>query len=101
TALATIAPVLVAAAMDAQMWAHAATQANVALLKDRGVLFIGPNEGRLASGHIGHGRLADTDAVVGALRHALGAHGDLAGRHIVVSAGGTHEPLDPVRFIGN
>jgi phosphopantothenoylcysteine decarboxylase/phosphopantothenate--cysteine ligase len=101
TALATTAPVLVAPAMDAQMWAHAATQANVALLRERGVIFVGPAEGRLASGHMGLGRLVETDAILGALRQALGARGDLAGRRIVVSAGGTHEPLDPVRFIGN
>ena len=101
TALATAAPVLVAPAMDAQMWAHAATQANVALLRERGVIFVGPAEGRLASGHMGLGRLVETDAMLGALRQALGAHGDLAGRRIVVSAGGTPEPLDPVRFVGN
>jgi phosphopantothenoylcysteine decarboxylase/phosphopantothenate--cysteine ligase len=101
TALATTAPVLVAPAMDAQMWAHPATQANVALLRERGVIFVGPAEGRLASGHVGAGRLVETGAILGALRQALGAHGDLAGRHIVVSAGGTHERLDPVRFIGN
>jgi phosphopantothenoylcysteine decarboxylase/phosphopantothenate--cysteine ligase len=101
TALATTAPVLVAPAMDAQMWAHPATQANVSLLRGRGVIFVGPMEGRLASGHMGLGRLAETDAVLGALRQTLGANGDLAGRRIVVSAGGTHEPLDPVRFIGN
>jgi phosphopantothenoylcysteine synthetase/decarboxylase len=100
-ALATTAPVLVAPAMDAQMWAHAATQANVALLRERGVIFVGPAEGRLASGHMGLGRLVETDALLGALRQTLGVHGDLAGRRIVVSAGGTHEPLDPVRFIGN
>ena len=101
TALATPAPVLVAPAMDAQMWLHAATQANVALLRERGVIFVGPAEGRLASGHLGLGRLVETDAMLGALRQALGTHGDLAGRRIVVSAGGTHEPLDPVRFVGN
>ncbi len=101
TALATTAPVLVAPAMDAQMWAHAATQANVALLRGRGVIFVGPAEGRLASGHMGLGRLVETDVVLGALRQTLGASGDLAGRRVVVSAGGTHEPLDPVRFIGN
>jgi phosphopantothenoylcysteine decarboxylase/phosphopantothenate--cysteine ligase len=101
TALATTAPVLVAPAMDAQMWAHAATRASVSLLRERGVIFVGPAEGRLASGHTGAGRLAEADAILGALRQALGARGDLAGRSIVVSAGGTHEPLDPVRFIGN
>ncbi len=101
TALATTAPVLVAPAMDAQMWAHAATQANIEILTRRGVIFIGPVEGRLASGHVGPGRLVETEEMIGALRQALGAHGDLAGRRIVVSAGGTHEPIDPVRFIGN
>ncbi len=101
TALATTAPVLVAPAMDAQMWAHAATQANIETLTRRGVIFIGPVEGRLASGHVGPGRLVETEEMIGALRQALGAHGDLAGRRIVVSAGGTHEPIDPVRFIGN
>lgn len=101
TVLATTAPVLVAPAMDAQMWLHAATQSNVALLRERGIIFVGPEEGRLASGHTGLGRLVETEAMLGAVRQALGAHGDLAGRRIVVSAGGTHEPLDPVRFVGN
>jgi len=101
TALATTAPVLVAPAMDAQMWAHAATQANIETLTRRGVILVGPAEGRLASGHVGPGRLVETEAMIGALRQALGARGDLAGRRIVVSAGGTHEPIDPVRFIGN
>jgi phosphopantothenoylcysteine decarboxylase / phosphopantothenate---cysteine ligase len=101
TVLATTAPVLLAPAMDAQMWEHAAARANVDTLRQRGVIFIGPAEGRLASGHIGRGRLADTDTVLGAVRQALGAKGDLAGRRIVVSAGGTQEPLDPVRYFGN
>jgi phosphopantothenoylcysteine decarboxylase/phosphopantothenate--cysteine ligase len=102
TALATTAPVLVAPAMDSQMWEHPATQANVATLRERGVTFVGPNEGRLASGRTGAGRLADTPEVIGALRALLGQRdGDLAGRHVVVSAGPTHEPLDPVRFVGN
>ncbi|HYM16293.1 MAG TPA: bifunctional phosphopantothenoylcysteine decarboxylase/phosphopantothenate--cysteine ligase CoaBC [Dehalococcoidia bacterium] len=101
TALATTAPVVVAPAMDAQMWDHAATRANVATLLGRGVRFVGPAEGRLASGHTGLGRLAEPDAILGALRQALGAHGDLAARRIVVSAGGTHEPIDPVRYVGN
>lgn len=101
TALATTAPVLVAPAMDAQMWAHPATRANVDVLRERGVTFVGPAEGRLASGHTGPGRLVETDAILGALRQALSANGDLAGRRIVVSAGGTQEPIDPVRFVGN
>lgn len=102
TALATTAPVVVAPAMDAQMWEHAATRANAALLRERGVVFAGPAEGRLASGRMGLGRLVETETMLGALRQALGArNGDLAGRKIVVSAGGTQEPIDPVRYIGN
>ncbi len=102
TALATTAPVLVAPAMDSQMWAHAATQANVETLRARGVAFVGPMEGRLASGRVGAGRLAEPVQIVGALRALLGRRdGDLVGRHIVVSAGPTQEPLDPVRYVGN
>ena len=102
TALATVAPVLVAPAMDSQMWAHPATQANVEILRARGVTFVGPAEGRLASGRTGAGRLAEPAAIVGALRALLGrAGGDLSGRHVVVSAGPTQEPIDPVRYVGN
>ncbi len=101
TVLATRAPVLVAPAMDSQMYENAATQANLATLRERGMIIVGPAEGRLASGRLGLGRLVDTDVVLGVLRHALGRRGDLAGRKVVVSAGGTKEPLDPVRFIGN
>lgn len=101
TALATTAPVLVAPAMDAQMWENAATRANVETLRARGIEIVGPDTGRLASGHEGHGRLVDTDTLIGAVRAAVGRNGPLAGRRIVVSAGGTHEPIDPVRFIGN
>ena len=102
TALATTAPILVAPAMDNQMWEHPATQENAVTLRDRGVDFVGPMEGRLASGRTGPGRLAEVPQIIGALRALLGqCGGDLAGRHIVVSAGGTQEPLDPVRFVGN
>lgn len=101
TVLATRAPVLVAPAMDSQMYENAATQANLATLRERGMTIVGPGEGRLASGRMGLGRLVDTDVLLGALRYVLGHRGDLAGRKIVVSAGGTREPLDPVRFIGN
>jgi len=97
----TTAPVVVAPAMDAQMWEAAATQANVATLRERGVTFVGPEEGRLASGHAGLGRLAETEAILGAVKMVLGRGGDLAGRRIVVSAGGTREAIDPVRYIGN
>ncbi len=101
TVLATQAPVLIAPAMDNQMFENAATQANLETLRQRGYLIVGPAEGRLASGQMGLGRLVETDALLGAIRQALGREGDLAGRSVVVSAGGTHEAIDPVRFVGN
>jgi phosphopantothenoylcysteine decarboxylase/phosphopantothenate--cysteine ligase len=102
TALATTAPILVAPAMDNQMWEHPATQDNVATLRERGVEVVGPMLGRLATGRTGLGRLAEPAQVVGALRALLGERtGDLRGRHVVVSAGPTHEPIDPVRYVGN
>ena len=101
TVLATQAPVLIAPAMDNQMFENAATQANLETLRQRGYLIVGPAEGRLASGQTGLGRLVETDALLGAIRQALGREGDLAGRQVVVSAGGTHEAIDPVRFVGN
>jgi phosphopantothenoylcysteine decarboxylase/phosphopantothenate--cysteine ligase len=101
TVLATRAPVLLAPAMDNQMWANPATETNVALLRERGIDFVGPAVGRLASGHSGPGRLETTERILGALRQLLGRNGDLAGRHIVVTAGGTQEPIDPVRYISN
>lgn len=102
TALATAAPIVLAPAMDSQMWEHPATQANVATLRARGVTFAGPNSGRLATGRVGAGRLAEPLAIADVLRQVLGQRqGDLVGRHIVVSAGPTQEPLDPVRYLGN
>ncbi len=101
TVLATRAPVLVAPAMDNQMWEHPATRKNLGILRERGYTIVGPAEGRLASGRMGPGRLVETDQLLGALRQALGRSGDLAGRRVVVSAGGTREPIDPVRFISN
>ena len=102
TALATTAPIVVAPAMDSQMWSNAAVVANVAALAERGVEVVGPEEGRLASGRHGAGRLAETAAIVGAVRAAIGRReGDLCGRSVIVTAGGTQEPLDPVRYIGN
>jgi phosphopantothenoylcysteine decarboxylase/phosphopantothenate--cysteine ligase len=101
TVLATRAPVILAPAMDSQMYENAATQANIDLLRERGMTFVGPVEGRLASGRSGLGRLAEADEILGAIRYVLGRRGDLAGRKIVVSAGGTQEPIDPVRFVGN
>jgi phosphopantothenoylcysteine decarboxylase/phosphopantothenate--cysteine ligase len=101
TVLATRAPVLVAPAMDSQMWDAPATQANVETLRQRGVAFVGPEAGRLASGHRGAGRLSEPSTIVGAAKFELAKQGDLVGRRIVVSAGGTREPIDPVRVITN
>jgi len=102
TALATTAPLLVAPAMDAQMWEHAATQANLAVLRERGVEVLGPASGRLASGRVGSGRLLEPAAIVDLVKARLGRErGDLAGRYVVVTAGGTREAMDPVRYIGN
>jgi phosphopantothenoylcysteine decarboxylase/phosphopantothenate--cysteine ligase len=101
TVLATRAPVIVAPAMDSQMWDAAATQANVATLRERGFVFAGPESGRLASGHTGAGRMSEPEKILGAAKYELAKHGDLSGRHIVVSAGGTREPIDPVRVISN
>ena len=101
TVLATRAPVLLAPAMDANMYESAATQENVAKLESRGCVIAGPAEGRLASGLIGKGRMLEPQELIGRIRAALGRNGDLAGRKIVVSAGGTREPLDPVRVIAN
>lgn len=101
TALATVAPIVVCPAMDPQMWAHTATQANVATLRSRGAHFVGPEEGRLASGQMGLGRLSEVEKIMGGIRQVLGLQGDLAGKKIAVSAGPTQEPIDPVRYIGN
>ena len=101
TALATKARLIVCPAMDANMWAHPATQAHVDTLWSRGVEMVGPEEGRLASGQTGTGRMSEVEKIMGAVRKVVGASGDLAGKKIVISAGGTHEAIDPVRFIGN
>ena len=101
TALATRAPVVVCPAMDSQMYTHEAVQGHVETLRSRGVYMVGPEEGRLASGQVGLGRFSEVERIIGGIRYVLGRGGDLAGKKIVVSAGGTHEPIDPVRFIGN
>lgn len=101
TALATEAPIIVCPAMESRMYTHPATQANLRTLQGRGVIVVQPESGRLASGLAGIGRLADVATIIGTLRLVLGRQGDLAGRHIVVTAGGTREPIDPVRFIAN
>ncbi len=101
TALATKARLIVCPAMDANMWAHPATQAHADTLWSRGVEMVGPEEGRLASGQTGTGRMSEVEKIMGAVRKVVGTSGDLAGKKIVISAGGTHEAIDPVRFIGN
>ncbi|HEY3096590.1 MAG TPA: bifunctional phosphopantothenoylcysteine decarboxylase/phosphopantothenate--cysteine ligase CoaBC [Acidimicrobiia bacterium] len=101
TLLATGAPVLLAPAMHTEMWEHAAVQENLAVLRGRGVHVIEPEEGRLAGGDVGPGRLADPERIVGAAAAVLGATGDLGGLRVLVTAGGTKEPIDPVRFVGN
>ena len=101
TALATSAPLVIAPAMDANMWHHPAVRSNADTLIGRGATIVGPGEGRLASGLAGWGRLAETPAIIGAIAIALSAGGDLLGRTIVVSAGGTQEAIDPVRVITN
>ena len=100
-ALATPAPKLMAPAMETDMWRHPATQRNVATLKGWGIEFIGPAAGRLASGAMGEGRLVEPDEIVAAAQMILARQGDLAGRTVVVTAGGTREAIDPVRFVSN
>ncbi|MCH8799850.1 MAG: bifunctional phosphopantothenoylcysteine decarboxylase/phosphopantothenate--cysteine ligase CoaBC [Chloroflexi bacterium] len=101
TIVAAKCPLVVAPAMDGNMFDHPATQANLATLKERGVVIAGPGTGRLASGLTGVGRLLETSELLGHISYALGRDGDLAGRTVVVSAGGTMEPIDPVRVITN
>ena len=101
TILASRAPVILAPAMDAHMYENPATQENVEKLKSRGFIIVGPAEGRLASGLVGKGRMLETWELMGHIKLVLGRNGDLADRKIVVSAGGTQEPVDPVRVISN
>ncbi|MCU1485251.1 MAG: coaBC [Actinomycetia bacterium] len=101
TLLATRAPVVVCPAMHTEMWEQPAVQANVALLRERGVTVVDPVAGMLAGGDVGVGRLAEPADIVAACDRVLGGAGDLAGLRVLVTAGGTREPIDPVRFIGN
>ncbi|MDO4025832.1 bifunctional phosphopantothenoylcysteine decarboxylase/phosphopantothenate--cysteine ligase CoaBC [Clavibacter michiganensis] len=102
TILASRAPLVVAPAMHTEMWQHPATQANAALLRSRGATLVGPTSGRLTGTDSGPGRMAEVEDVIAAALAAVRPGGrDLAGRRVVVSAGGTREPLDPVRFLGN
>ena len=104
TLLATTAPIVVAPAMNVNMWNHPATQANLSILRDRGVTIVEPGSGYLACGMVGSGRLADIEAIADAVMKALSAptrEQDLLGETILITAGGTREAIDPVRFIGN
>lgn len=101
TVLSTRAPVLVAPAMDVGMYQNRATQENLEILRSRGFTIVGPAEGRLASGLKGPGRMVEVPELQAAIFQALGRSGDLAGKRVVVTAGGTQEPIDPVRYIGN
>ncbi len=101
TALAVRCPILVAPAMDGGMHEHPATQANLEILRERGVYVLEPEEGRFASGLVGKGRLPETPTLLGEIRRTLGIQGSLAGRKLVVTAGGTKEAIDPVRYVTN
>jgi len=99
--LATTAPVVVAPAMNVNMWNHAATQANLEILRKRGVRIVDPGSGYLACGMTGAGRLAENETIVAAVMEALGAAQDLAGETVLVTAGPTREKIDPVRYLTN
>jgi phosphopantothenoylcysteine decarboxylase/phosphopantothenate--cysteine ligase len=99
--LATKAPVIIAPAMNVNMWENPVTRENINKLKSRGFTIVEPGYGRLASGKMGYGRLADIEVILGAIKQVLGEKGDLGGRRLIVTAGGTQEPVDPVRHIGN
>ncbi len=107
TLIATVAPVVICPAMHTEMWEHPAVQENLAVLAERGTIIVPPEKGRLAGGDVGTGRLASPETIVDAVIAALGgtpaatANGPLAGRRVVISAGGTREAIDPVRYIGN
>jgi phosphopantothenoylcysteine decarboxylase/phosphopantothenate--cysteine ligase len=101
TLIATRAPVVLCPAMHTEMWEHPAVQDNLARLASRGVIIVPPEEGRLAGGDVGAGRLAEPSVIVAAIEAALGANDDLAGVRVLVTAGGTREAIDPVRVITN
>ena len=99
--LATDKPVLVAPAMNVRMWHHAATQANIITLRGRGVHVVGPDEGPMACNEFGYGRMTEPAAILVAIEALLDAPRPLLGRHVLVTSGPTHEPIDPVRYIAN
>ena len=98
--MATDKPVLLAPAMNVKMWDHPATQRNLATLKTDGILFVGPEEGGMACGEFGAGRMAEVPQIIEATAAAL-ADGPMSGKHVIVTSGPTHEPIDPVRYIAN
>ena len=100
-ALAHRGPALVAPAMNPRMWSHPATRANAETLRARGIVLVGPDEGETAEGELGVGRMAEPEEIVRAAEKLLAGTGPLAGKRVLVSAGGTREPLDAVRFMGN
>ena len=101
TALAFDGPLLVAPAMNPRMWANRATRENVARLRERGAILVGPDEGEMAEGEWGVGRMSEPDEIFERIEGVLARRGQLAGKRVLVSAGGTREPLDAVRFLGN
>ena len=100
-ALAHRGPILIAPAMNPRMWSHAATRANAETLRARGVVLVGPDEGETAEGELGVGRMAEPEDIVRAAEELLAGTGPLAGKRVLISAGGTREPIDAVRFVGN
>ncbi|NPV68707.1 MAG: bifunctional phosphopantothenoylcysteine decarboxylase/phosphopantothenate--cysteine ligase CoaBC [Anaerolineae bacterium] len=101
TVLAARCPVIIAPAMDGAMYEHPATQSNLATLRGRDIILVDPEEGRFASGMVGRGRLPETPTLMGHIRRVLGRQGSLRGRRVIVTAGGTQEALDPVRYLTN
>jgi len=99
--LATTLPILIAPAMNVRMWLHPATQRNVATLQADGVRVVGPNEGAMAEAETGPGRMSEPLEIVAAVEKLLAPSGPLAGKHVIVTSGPTHEPIDPVRYIAN
>jgi phosphopantothenoylcysteine decarboxylase/phosphopantothenate--cysteine ligase len=100
-ALAHRGPVVVAPAMNPRMWAHPATRANAEALRNRGIVLVGPDEGETAEGELGVGRMAEPEEILRAVRDVVAGNGPLRGKRVLVSAGGTREPLDAVRYVGN
>ncbi len=101
TVLATRSPIVIAPAMNVNMYENSITQENIQKLKDRGFIFIEPAEGHLACGDVGRGKLADVEDIIGEMHKIIGRSGPMAGKKVVVTAGGTREPIDSVRFISN